>query len=170
MQAHAVPEHATAIEPHPIRAAMEARDREAIAELLAPDVNLFSPLIGVPFRGRAPVAVLLELIAESFERWQTVEEFRSGDRHVIVTRARIGGRDVDLVEVLAHDEHGRIREFRVHGRPMSAVAAFGAVIGPRLARRRGRARAALVRALTAPLPGLLALGDRTVARLAMPRS
>lgn len=72
------------------------------------------------------------------------------------------------LDVLRHDEEGRVDEIRVVARPLSSVAAFAAVVGPRLARRHGRRRALAVRAVTAPLPSVLAFWDRLVSRVSRP--
>jgi hypothetical protein len=54
---------------------------------------------------------------------------------------------------------------RIFIRPMPGLAAVAAALGPRLARRRGRLRAAVVTAFTRPLVVLLSAGDRASARI-----
>jgi hypothetical protein len=154
---------------HPIRRAFETKDPDAIAPLLAPGVVLYSPVTGARrFAGAQPVGELLRVLVEEYEGWTCLHELRSGDVHVLVTRASIGGRPVDVIDVLRHDEQGRVVELRVAARPMSSVAAFAAAVGPRLARRRSRLRAFAVRVAAAPLPRALAALDRLAAPIALP--
>lgn len=156
---------ATAVAPHPLRLAMEARDHAAFVATLAPDVVLHSPATAVPFRGREAVAALTRPVIAGFESWECRYEIADGDRHVLAIRARIGGRDVELMEELRHDGDGKVSELRLHGRPLAGVAAFAGVAGPALARPRGRLYALAVGLVTGPLPRLLAAGDALVARL-----
>jgi hypothetical protein len=83
---------------------------------------------------------------------------------------RIRGRDAELVDLIRFDEQGLITEIRIHSRPLASTAAFAAMLGPRLARRRGRVAAVLARLIAGPLPGLLAAGDRLVTPLTQPRA
>jgi hypothetical protein len=154
---------------HPIRRAFEAKDPDAIARLLAPGVVLYSPVTGARrFAGAQAVGELLRVLVEEYDDWTCLHELRSGDVHVLVTHALIGGKPVDVIDVLRHDEEGRIVELRVAARPMSSVAAFAAVVGPRLARRRSRLRALVVRIAAAPLPKAFAAIDRLAAPIALP--
>jgi ketosteroid isomerase-like protein len=159
------------LEPHPLTLAMQARDLDSVVSLLAEDVVLYSPVTAIPFRGRAAVSALIgELIGpRGFERLEPVQRLRSSDVDVLVLSARIGGRDVEMVDLLRHDAQGRVTEIRIHSRPLASTAAFAAAVGPALARRRGRWAAFLVRVVAGPLPGLLAFGDRTVVPLTQPR-
>jgi hypothetical protein len=156
---------------HPLTIAMIERDQAAAAAQLSPDVVLYSPVTAIPFRGHAAVSALIgELIGpRGFEELQLIQDFTDGDTRVLVLRARIGGREVDIVDLMRHDAQGRVTEIRIHARPMASVAAFAAAVGPALARRRGRAAALLVRMIAGPLPRLLAFGDRTVVPLTQPR-
>jgi ketosteroid isomerase-like protein len=59
---------------HPFRAAVEARDREAILDALTPDVVLHSPVTFKPFEGRQAVAVLFTVLLEVFEDFRYTDE------------------------------------------------------------------------------------------------
>ena len=157
--------------PHPLRRAMDARDHSALVAQLAPDVVMHSPVVGTRrFEGRAAVAALFEVLIDRYEYWECDQEVVAQDVHLLIARARIGGRDLEEVVALQSNDEDQVTELRVYARPLTGIAAFAQVAGPRLARRRGRARAAIARALTAPLPGLLAVGDRFVARIALPQA
>lgn len=148
---------------------MECRDHAAVVALLAPAVLLHSPVLGTRrFEGREAVGDLLGILIDRFERWECYAEFPGDEAHVLLARARIGGFDVEEAIVARRDDQDRICELRVFGRPLSGVAAFAAVAAGPIARQRGRARAALMRGLTAPMPSLLAVGDRVLGEMTMP--
>ena len=56
---------------HPFRAAVEARDVEAMTATLAPDCQLFSPVAFKPFDGREAVSELFWNLFEVFEDFPT---------------------------------------------------------------------------------------------------
>jgi hypothetical protein len=162
----AAPATQSPAEPHPIRLAMEARDHPAMVATLGETPVLHSPVTPMPIVGREAVAALLLLLIEEYEEWRCVGEVAHERDHVLFIQARIGGREVQLADLMRHDERGRVVEMRLYGRPIASVAAFAKVIGPRIARRRGAVRALLVRLITIGIPTLLAVGDRVVSRLA----
>jgi hypothetical protein len=152
---------------HPFRAAVEARDFPAAVEALAPDVVMRSPVISKPFEGRDEVSGLLRvLLIEELEVVECLDEVRSGDRLVLRFHVRLRGRDVEVVDFIRLDENDKVREYVVLARPLAGAAAYITALGPRVARRRGRLTSALVRLVSAPLPGLLGLGDRFGSRIA----
>jgi hypothetical protein len=153
---------------HPLRVAFAARDFDGVAAALAPDVVLRSPITSaVRFEGRDEVTSLLREVREVLEELEYVQDFGDGDEHVLVFRARAGGGRLDGVDVLRLDDDGRVREITVFMRPLTGLTALTAVLAPRLARRRGRGRAALVAAMARPLALLTRAGDVTTARLAI---
>ena len=155
---------------HAIVRGMLARDVEMMRAALAPDVVLRSPVTAVPFEGREAVAELLGLIAERYERYELLGDWREGSTYVFHARMWIGGGEVELLERLELDDEDRVREQIIFGRPLAGSALFAAEIGPLLAERAGgRRRRVLAAALTRPLPGLLRAGDRLVARFTRPR-
>lgn len=147
--------------PHPFRLAVEARDVGAAVAALAPDVVMRTPVISRPFEGRGEVGELLRvLLTEEIEAIECLDEIRSGDRVALRFHVRVRGRDIEVVDFLRLDENDRVREYIVLARPLAGAAAYMQALGPRVARRRGRLAAVFVRLISAPLTGLLALGDR----------
>jgi SnoaL-like domain len=148
-----------------LRAAVEAGDLAAMVETLAPDVVFHGPVISTPFVGREQVGVLFEALLASFEEIRYTGQLASADVEVLAFTARVGKRQVEGMDLLRFDEHGKIREFRVAIRPLSALAAVAGAVGPRLAQRRGRGRAAIVSAFGRTLSAMTALGDSAASRL-----
>jgi len=69
--------------PHPVRAAVEARDLDVLTACLAEDVVCNSPVACKPFEGRDSVAQVLHVAATTFEDFRDfrdVDEMADGDR------------------------------------------------------------------------------------------
>lgn len=148
----------------PVRKAMLARDPEALIATFAPDIELRSPVTARPFRGREEVGELMTELLAALDGLEYREVAVDGDAVLVRFRMRLRGRDVDVVDLMRFDSDGLLREVVVHARPMASVALFASIVGPRVARRRGRWQ--YVAALTArPLPAVLRAFDMAGARL-----
>jgi hypothetical protein len=156
------------IDRHPLRVAMEGRDLEGVAEALAPDVVLHSPVTSsFRFVGRDEVAALLGIVRELLEDFHYLEEFGEGPIHVLVFRARVRGQTLEGTDIMRLDEQGRVRELRVFIRPLPGLTALTAALAPRLASKTGRGRSATVAGMTRPLAAITRLADVPVSSLAM---
>lgn len=153
-----------------LRAAMEARDLEEVRALLAPGVVLYSPIIPRRFEGRQAVGDLIAAILDSFGDFHYTAEMAGAESQMLAFRAVVRGRAIDGVDLLRVDADGQIEEIVVFIRPMSGLAAVAAALGPRLARRRGRPHALLMRLLGPPLPLLLGVLNVLAPRLIPLRS
>ena len=118
---------------HPVRAAVEARDIEALAALLAPDVVFNSPVAFHAFTGRDTVAEVLSNVMEVFTDFVYVDELDGEDTHALVFTAGVGGRAVQGLDHLRYDADGLVSEFTVMVRPLSGVIALAEAMGPRVA-------------------------------------
>ena len=151
-----------------LRSAVEAGDHAAMVETLAPDVVFHGPVISTPFEGREQVGLLFDALLANFADIRYTGQLASADSEVLAFTARVGKRQVEGMDLLRFDEHGRIREFRVAIRPLSALAAVAEAVGPQLARPQGRGRAAIVRMFARSLSAMTALGDAASSRLVKP--
>jgi len=117
------------------RVAVEARDIEAAVALLADDVVLHSPIAFEPFRSKAVVGRLLEvLVNEVFEEFRYTDELSDGGSvHALVFRAHIGDRRVEGLDVLRLGSDGLIHDFTVMVRPLSGATALRDAIAPHYA-------------------------------------
>ena len=153
---------------HPLRVAFEAGDLDGVAEALAPDVVLLSPVTSsFRFAGRDEVAALLGIVRDVFEELRYVEEFGDGAVRALVFQARVNGQQLEGTDILRLDEKGRVREIRVFIRPLPGLTALTAALAPRLARDTGRARAAAVAGMVRPLAAMTRLTDVPGSRLAL---
>ena len=154
-----------------LRDATLAGDHAGIVALLADDAVLRSPVIRFPFEGKEAVADVYRAVLDSFEGVVPVTEL--GDEQgpqMLRFRARVLGREAHIVSLLDADADGRIQEVTIFVRPLAAVAAVGAAMGPRLARHKGRFHALAVRLLTRWLPPVIELADPVIPRLIRLRS
>lgn len=129
---------------HPVRTAMESGDIEGVLAQFSADLTLRSPLTATPLRGETALRVL-RVVLSRMERWECYQEFAAADgARVMLVHARIGGRDVDMAELMRHDSDGKVCELAVHSRPMAGTAAILAAISPELLRHRSPGAARVV--------------------------
>jgi hypothetical protein len=150
-----------------LRAAGENADPDAFAALLAPDVVFHSPLTSrIRFEGRDEVTALHRDIFAVLTDLETTEPLTLGDTGTFAFTGRVRGVKLDAMNLVRVNEHGQIVEFTVFARPLPAVATLFATLPPRVtARRRGRARGALVASLARPLAVALRTADFFVPHL-----
>jgi len=110
---------------HPFRAAVEARDLEAIPALLAADAVFVSPVAFRPYQGRELVAAILVGVGRVLDDLVYVREYATedGDGLALLFDARVGDLEVQGCDFLRFDSDGRITELMVMLRPLSGVQA-----------------------------------------------
>jgi hypothetical protein len=152
------------------RAAAQAQDTEAMLALMRPDVVLTSPITDrFRFRGHAQMRPLLEDVHAVVEP----PSFRSdtGDDRtrvlVLDGHLRTGAPFTELL-LIGLDDDGLIATMELAVRPMPGLIAMAAALGPRVARRRGRPQATIVRAMFAPLAFASTRGEALATKLASP--
>ncbi|MFD6099652.1 nuclear transport factor 2 family protein [Nocardiopsis flavescens] len=125
------------------REAVEARDGEAVAALLADDVVFTSPVAFRPHRGRAVTAAILRAVLRVFEDFRYVGECASADgrEHVLRFRATVSGREVEGCDLLHLDDEGRIDALTVMVRPLSGLQALADAMNAQFDRVREEAAA-----------------------------
>ncbi|MFF1509600.1 nuclear transport factor 2 family protein [Streptomyces sp. NPDC058326] len=116
---------------HPFRKAVENRDETAIEALLAEDVVFTSPVAFKPHQGRAITAAILRGVMRVFEDFTYVREIANPDGrdHAFVFTATVDGRQIHGCDFLHFDEEGKIDDFTVMVRPLSAAQALAAAMG-----------------------------------------
>ena len=109
------------------------RDVLSLAPLLAPDVEIGAPPYWEPFRGAALVQHLLGLILETIEGFTYHREWKMGSELALEFHGRVGGLELQGIDLISLDADGRLRRLDVPMRPVNAVNALIARIGPRMA-------------------------------------
>ncbi|CAL9346993.1 hypothetical protein SUDANB106_00391 [Streptomyces sp. enrichment culture] len=121
---------------NPFRRAVEARDEQALADLLAEDVVFTSPVAFRPYEGKAITAAILRGVMRVFEDFSYTREISDpgGRDHALVFTATVGGRQVEGCDLLHFDEDGRIDDLTVMVRPLSAAQALADAMGAQFER------------------------------------
>ncbi|TQM32401.1 nuclear transport factor 2 family protein [Nocardia bhagyanarayanae] len=135
---------------HPFRAAVEARDEAAIEALLADDVVFTSPVAFKPYPGKAITAAILRAVIRVFEDFRYVREIADADGrdHAFVFEATVDGKQLTGCDFLHFDEDGKIDDFMVMVRPLSAAQALAKRMGEQFERIEAEATAQLQREAT----------------------
>ncbi|MGW4587376.1 nuclear transport factor 2 family protein [Amycolatopsis thermoflava] len=114
---------------HPFREAVEARDETRMAALLADDVVFTSPVAFKPYHGKTVTAAILRAVMRVFEDFRYVREIAGGRNHALVFEATVDGKQLTGCDFLHLDEQGRIDDFMVMVRPLSAATVLAARMG-----------------------------------------
>ena len=129
------------------RRAVEARDEEAIAALLAADVVFTSPVAFTPYPGKATTAAILRAVMRVFEDFHYVREITDGNGQdsALIFQAVVAGKQVTGCDFLHVNDEGLIDDFTVMVRPLSAAVAVSEAMGAQFDRvQREAATAATV--------------------------
>ena len=119
-------------ERHPFRDAFEAGDLDGAIALLAPEATFRSPVVFRPYEGAEAVATILRAAAATFEDFRYVREMGDLRDHALVFEARVGEKQIDGADFIRSDAEGRITDFMVMTRPLSATLALAEAMKARL--------------------------------------
>ena len=116
---------------HPFRKAVESGDLDAVAALLADDVVFTSPVAFKPYPGKAITAAILRGVSRVFQDFTYVREIANPDGrdHAFVFTATVAGKQLQGCDFLHFDDNGKIDEFTVMVRPLSAAHALSEAMG-----------------------------------------
>jgi hypothetical protein len=149
-----------------LRVAMERGDLEAAVDAFAADAVLRSPLTSrFTFNGHEQIRAVTAIVIDVLDDLRYTDQLDCGDRAVLVAKARVNGRELEMIEHMRLDEQGKIRELTVFFRPLPSLAVAMRLIATGLGARKSRGRAAAMSALTQPLGLFTAVGDRIGAAL-----
>jgi hypothetical protein len=116
------------------RAAVEAKDVEAMAAALHPEVRFSSPAVFRPYEGRDTVMGLLTHVLAVFEDFRYTDELAGSDgTHGLVFEARVGEKQIQGWDYLRTDADGLVTELTVMIRPLSGLIAVAEAMGARIA-------------------------------------
>ena len=112
------------------RDAVAGRDVAGMIDAMAPDIELHSPTMLPPVKGRDRVHRVFLVLAELFEDFEYVRTFDGGlvsadpeivSSHALMFRCHIGDELIEGVDVLDLDRSDHIARFIVLIRPMSGL-------------------------------------------------
>jgi hypothetical protein len=151
------------------RAAMLARDVPGVLAATTPDVVLKSPITDrFSFRGHRQLAELMADVFVVIEDLHYTDDVGDARTRALTATGRVGDAALEESVLVRLDEAGLIEELTLFVRPMPALVALAAELGPRVARRRSRGRGAVVTAMMKPLAFVTRSGEGLGARLARP--
>ena len=116
----------------PFRAAVEARDLEAMRAALHPDVVFRSPVVYKPYEGVDVVMTLLGAVLRVFEDFRYVDQLEGDSSHALIFEASGGGREVQGLDYLRTDADGLVTELWVMIRPLSGLSALAQAMASEL--------------------------------------
>lgn len=113
-------------------------DHGGMVDALASEVVFNSPVAFLPFEGRDAVGQVLGAVMETFEDFRYTDELAGATAHALVFSARVGEKEIQGIDLLRFDADGKIRDFTVLVRPLSATIALAEAMGPKVAHLKGR--------------------------------
>jgi len=110
---------------------------KGLEELLADDVEFFSPIVFTPQRGKELTALYLLAASQTLGQggFRYVKEVLSGDVAMLEFETTVDGKYVNGIDIIRINEEGLIIEFRVMLRPLQAVNAVHAAMRAMLTSR-----------------------------------
>lgn len=111
-----------------------SRSLQSLPDILHPQAVFRSPMAFAPYQSGQAVALVLNTVIDVFEDFAYQREFASADGMSVVLEfsAHIGDRHLKGVDLIRFDAQGKIVEFEVMVRPLSALQALGQEMGRRL--------------------------------------
>jgi hypothetical protein len=125
----------------PFRDAVLRGDLPAMVDALAADVVFNSPVAFRPFEGSDAVGQVLGAVMETFEDFRYTDELAGDSAHALVFEAHVGEKRVQGIDLLRFDAEGKIDDFTVLVRPLSATIALAEAMGPKVAHLKGAPQA-----------------------------
>jgi hypothetical protein len=109
------------------------RDVVALGDVLADDISLGAPPYWQKLRGRDLVQHLLGLIIDTIEGFTYRREWSAGDELALEFTGRVGGLELQGIDLISLDRSGKIKNLDVLMRPVNAVVSLREVIAPQMA-------------------------------------
>lgn len=108
-------------------------DFTGLLDITRPDVVFRSPAMHKPYHSAPVLNFILNTVMQVFEDFNYHREFASEDGLSVVLEfsARVGDRELKGIDMIRFDAEGKIAEFEVMIRPLSALQALAAEMGAR---------------------------------------
>ncbi len=108
--------------------------QEGLAEQLAEEAVMISPVVHTPQKGKAITMAYLMAAGETIgnDTFRYTRIFDCGERAVLEFETEMDGLFVNGIDMIEWDENGKITEFKVMIRPLKAVQVVHAQMGKML--------------------------------------
>lgn len=102
---------------------MAGGDPQALKAMLADDAVFHSPVVHTPQQGRDKVFAYLHAAAHVFGEgsFAYVRELVDGNQAMLEFVAELDGIQINGVDIIAWDDQGKIKDFKVMVRPLKAI-------------------------------------------------
>ncbi|WP_157247189.1 nuclear transport factor 2 family protein [Nonomuraea typhae] len=152
------------------REAGEAKDIAALMSTLAPGVRFHSPLSArAGFAGHDQLRGLFTVALGALRGLRYHSDVGDDHTRMLAATARLGTRELEEATLVRLGDDGLITEITMWIRPLPALTAMMAALGPGMARASGKpALAAVVGGAVKPLAFMTDFGDRTLVPLLAP--
>lgn len=127
------------------RATVEAGDFESIGDLLADDVIFRSPVAFKPYVGRPIVHAILRGVGRVFTDFRYSYEIADGDDSALIFETMVDGISLSGCDFIRVNAAGKISEFTVMVRPLSAANALAQAMGAQFEQIQAEAAAAMTK-------------------------
>ena len=111
----------------------KGKDMQALAEALADDVLLRSPVLWKPKQGKATAILHISSVARVLEDFTYQRQFVGDNAVVLEFSARVGSLSVKGVDIFQFNAAGQIVDIEVMVRPANGLQALGAAMAQQLA-------------------------------------
>ena len=120
---------------HPFQTAVQAHDIAQIEAFLAEDVVFTSPNTFKPYPGKAITSAFLRAVLRVLEDFHYTRQIADagGRDHAFIFEAKIGDKQVSGCDFVHWNADGKIDEFTVMVRPLSAANALKDAMGAQMA-------------------------------------
>jgi SnoaL-like protein len=109
------------------------KDLAGLAALLADDVALGAPPYWSRLEGKTIVQKLLGVIVETIEGFTYHRQWTNGRELALEFRGRVGGLELQGIDLITLDDAGRIAQLDVMIRPINALLALRDRVAERMA-------------------------------------
>ena len=96
---------------------------QALRDTLAEDAIFHSPVVHTPQEGRDKVFAYLHAASHVLggENFRYLREIVDGDQACLEFQSELDGIQINGVDIITWDEHGKIKDFKVMVRPIKAI-------------------------------------------------
>lgn len=114
----------------PFLEGIQARNPDSLAEHLADDVVLESPIFATPFIGKEAALGVVKILLAVVDEFEVTEVISGETRAAIMLRIRAGDAEVTGVDDLTVDADGRIAKMSIQWRPLEKIVAIQQRLAP----------------------------------------